>query len=111
MARADINYSYTGWENIIDSPRPTYAIWFGDNWRVSNQLTINYGVRWDADPNTASAPNVKTNSIPINTGILYGVRYLATAAPTTVTRPAFTTGRTSRRASASPTTSAARTTS
>jgi Carboxypeptidase regulatory-like domain len=72
VSRADINYSYNGWEDIIDSPRPTYAIWFGDNWRVSNQLTVNYGVRWDADPNTASAKNVKTNSIPINPGYSYG---------------------------------------
>jgi hypothetical protein len=72
VSRADINYSYNGWENIIDSPRPTYALWFGDNWRVSNQLTVNYGVRWDADPNTASAKNVKPNSIPINPGTAYG---------------------------------------
>jgi hypothetical protein len=66
VSRADINYSYTGWENIIDTPRPTFAVWFGDNWRVNNQLTVNYGVRWDADPNTTSAPNIKTNSIPID---------------------------------------------
>jgi len=66
------NYSYSGWENIIDSPRPTYAVWFGDNWRVNNNLTVNYGVRWDADPNTAAAPNVKTNSILINPGYSYG---------------------------------------
>ena len=72
VIRADINYSYTGWENIIDSPRPTYALWFGDNWRVNSNLTLNYGIRWDADPNTASAKNVKTNSIPINPGKEYG---------------------------------------
>ena len=72
VQRFDQNYSYTGWENIIDSPRPTYALWFGDNWRVNNQLTVNFGVRWDADPNTASAPNVKANSIPINPGFAYG---------------------------------------
>ena len=70
--RFDQNYSYSGWTNIIDSPRPTYAVWFGDNWRVNNQLTVNYGIRWDADPNTASAPNVKTNSILINPGYSYG---------------------------------------
>ncbi|HEY7291437.1 MAG TPA: TonB-dependent receptor [Vicinamibacterales bacterium] len=70
--RFDQNYSYTGWQNIIDSPRPTYALWFGDNWRMTNQLTVNYGIRWDADPNTASAPNVKTNSILINPGYSYG---------------------------------------
>jgi hypothetical protein len=68
-SRFDQNYSYTGWNNIIDSPRPTYALWFGDNWRATSQLTINLGVRWDADPNTASATNVKTNSILINQGL------------------------------------------
>jgi len=69
VQRFDQNYSYSGWENIIDSPRPTYALWIGDNWRVTNHLTVNLGLRWDADPNTASAPNVKPNSIPINTGL------------------------------------------
>jgi hypothetical protein len=69
VQRFDQNYSYTGWLNIVDAPRPTYALWFGDNWRFSDRLTVNYGVRWDADPNTASAPNVKTNSIPINAGL------------------------------------------
>lgn len=67
--RFDQNYSYTGWEDIVDSPRPTYAVWFGDTWRVSNQLTINYGVRYDADPNMASAPNVKENAILIDAGL------------------------------------------
>jgi Carboxypeptidase regulatory-like domain len=67
--RFDQNYSYSGWEDIVDSPRPTYAVWFGDTWRVSNQLTINYGVRYDADPNMASAPNVLENVILIDAGL------------------------------------------
>jgi hypothetical protein len=67
--RFDQNYSYSGWENIIDSPRPTYAIWFGDNWRVGSQLTVNYGIRWDADPNMASAPNVKEGAILLDPGV------------------------------------------
>src|SRR5262245_58219427 len=79
VSRFDQNYSYTGWEDIIDSPRPTYAVWFGDNWRASNRLTVNFGIRWDADPNTASAPNVKTNSIPIAPGFEYGEYTVATS--------------------------------
>ena len=63
------NYSYSGWTNIIDTPRPTWALWVGDNWRATDELTINYGIRWDADPNVASAPNIKTNSILINNGL------------------------------------------
>jgi hypothetical protein len=66
VQRFDQNYSYTGWQNLVDSPRPTYAAWVGDTWRIGNQLTVNYGVRWDADPNTASSPNVKPNSILID---------------------------------------------
>ncbi|MBI3261555.1 MAG: hypothetical protein HYZ58_00215, partial [Acidobacteria bacterium] len=64
--RFDVNYSYSGWEKIIDTPRPTFAIWFGDTWRVSSQLTVNYGIRYDADPNTTSAPGIKTNSILVD---------------------------------------------
>jgi hypothetical protein len=67
--RFDQNYSYTGWDNIIDSPRPTFAIWFGDTWRVNDRLTVNFGVRYDLDPNMASAPNVKENSILIDQGL------------------------------------------
>ena len=52
----------------IDIPRPTWAMWIGDNWRVSNDLTVNYGVRWDVDWGVASPPDVITNSIPINNG-------------------------------------------
>jgi hypothetical protein len=67
--RFDQNYSYSGWENIIDSPRPTYAVWFGDTWRVNDKLTVNFGVRYDADPNVASAPNVKPGAIVIDNGL------------------------------------------
>jgi len=50
-------------------PRPTYAAWIGDTWRVNSNLTVNMGLRWDYDPNQASAPNIVTNSIMINSGI------------------------------------------
>jgi hypothetical protein len=44
----------------IDIPRPTVAIWFGDTWRLNNQLTVNYGVRWDADWGALNPPHVTT---------------------------------------------------
>jgi hypothetical protein len=50
----------------INVPRPTWAAWIGDNWRISDQLTLNYGVRWDVDWGVASPPDVVTNSIAIN---------------------------------------------
>jgi hypothetical protein len=62
-----INYTQGDW--TIDVPRPTYAVWIGDNWRVRSDLTINLGLRWDADPNMASPPNIRTNDIIINSGI------------------------------------------
>ena len=61
---SSIRTSIDDWS--IDVPRPTWALWFGDNWRVTNQLTLNYGVRWDVDWGVASPPDVVTNSILIN---------------------------------------------
>jgi hypothetical protein len=42
----------------IDIPRPTWAIWFGDTWSVSDRLTINGGVRWDDDLGAVDPPFV-----------------------------------------------------
>jgi len=60
------NYNRGDW--TLDVPGPTWAMWIGDNWRVNNQVTINYGVRWDDNWNVASTPDVVTNSIPIDNG-------------------------------------------
>ena len=62
--RFDQNFHPSDWG--INVPRPTWAMWLGDNWRVNNQLTLNYGVRWDVDWGVASPPDVVTNSILIN---------------------------------------------
>ncbi len=64
-----VNFARNESDWTIDVPRPTYAIWLGDNWRVRSDLTINLGIRWDADPNQASPPNIVTNNILINSGI------------------------------------------
>ena len=47
----------------VDIPRPTYAVWFGDNWRVSDQLTINYGVRYDLDQGATDPPDTKNTTV------------------------------------------------
>jgi hypothetical protein len=60
----DQNFHPSDWG--INVPRPTWALWVGDNWRATNQLTLNYGVRWDVDWGVASPPDVVTNSIAIN---------------------------------------------
>jgi hypothetical protein len=46
----------------FDCPRPTWGIWIGDNWRLNNQLTINYGVRWDDDLGATAPPDVGTQN-------------------------------------------------
>jgi len=69
--RFDRNYHATGdWQ--VDVPRPTWALWFGDNWRANSQLTINYGVRWDVDLGATSAPNIIENQILIDNGLYSG---------------------------------------
>jgi hypothetical protein len=67
--RFDVNFARNGFGNLFDTLRPMYALWIGDNWRVSDQLTVNMGLRWDADPNMASPPGVVASSIPINNGV------------------------------------------
>lgn len=70
--RFDKNYARNGFTNLFDTLRPMYAIWIGDNWRVSNQLSLNLGLRWDADPSMAAPPGVTASSIPISNGQLSG---------------------------------------
>jgi hypothetical protein len=64
-----VNFAQNEADWTIDVPRPTYAVWLGDNWRVNSDVTVNLGIRWDADPNMASPPNIHTNDIVINSGI------------------------------------------
>ena len=61
VQRYDLNFG--DW--TIDIPRPTVALWFGDTWRTNNQLTVNYGVRWDADWGALDPPDV-TSPVTFN---------------------------------------------
>lgn len=66
VQRFDQNFHAGDWS--IDVPRPTWAVWIGDNWRLGSQLTINYGVRWDVDLGATNPPDVIESSIPIDNG-------------------------------------------
>jgi hypothetical protein len=70
--RFDVNFARNGFTNLFDTFRPMYAVWLGDNWRASDRLTLNLGLRWDADPSMAAPPGVVPNSIPISNGVESG---------------------------------------
>jgi len=70
--RFDLNFARNGFTNLFDTLRPMYAVWIGDNWRATDRLTLNLGLRWDADPSMAAPPGVTGNSIPISNGVLSG---------------------------------------
>src|SRR6185436_14177521 len=73
---------------LVNVPRSQTAAWFGDNWRLSNSLTINLGVRYELDLNGLNPPGVRDIPIMIdngrdvgNFGYQTGVRDLNNVAP------------------------------
>jgi hypothetical protein len=66
VERFDQNYHRENWR--IDIPRPTVGIWFGDNWSVTDNLTVNFGVRWDDDWGATAPTGIQDTSIPIDNG-------------------------------------------
>lgn len=56
----------------VDMPRPTIGFWFGDTWRMSERLTVNYGLRWDADFGVADPPGIPETTILIDNGQVSG---------------------------------------
>ncbi len=54
VSRFDQNFG--DW--TINIPRPTFAIWLGDTWKISNSLSLNGGIRWDADFGALDPPDV-----------------------------------------------------
>ncbi len=59
------------WNNV------SWALYFQDNWRVNNRLTLNLGLRWDGIPHTYEANNQMANFFPN----LYNPADAATLAP------------------------------
>jgi len=69
LRRFDISFHP---DYLIDTPRPTLGLWFGDNWQVTSDLTVNFGVRWDADWGATDPPHVIENTILIDNGFESG---------------------------------------
>jgi hypothetical protein len=69
LQRFDINFHP---DYAVDIPRPTVAIWFGDTWRPSHSLSLNLGVRWDADRGATDPPGVRESVILIANGVESG---------------------------------------
>jgi hypothetical protein len=69
LQRYDINFHS---DYQVDVPRPTLALWFGDTWRPSDHLSINFGIRWDADWGATDPPNVLESVILIDNGVESG---------------------------------------
>ena len=65
LQRFDINFHP---DYLIDIPRPTYAVWWGDNWHVSDSLSVNFGVRYDLDWGATAPPGVTETTILIDNG-------------------------------------------
>ena len=55
-------------EWLYNVPRPRYALWIGDTWRLNNRLTLNLGVRYDAAPGDFAPPGVTETDVVINNG-------------------------------------------
>jgi hypothetical protein len=66
LQRFDINFHP---DYLVDTPRPTAALWFGDNFRVNDDLSVNFGVRWDADWGATYPPWVEDRVIWIDNGL------------------------------------------
>lgn len=53
----------------LDIPRPQWGVWFGDTWRVSSRLTVNYGARYDLDLGAMAPPLVGETDVIIDNGL------------------------------------------
>lgn len=65
----------------FDRQHPTWGIWAGDTWRLNDQWTVNYGIRWDVILNSQSFKD--TNDVPafIDNGSLAAATNIPEMAP------------------------------
>ena len=65
VLRFDQTYA-RDWEYRV--PRPTYAAWIGDTWKMNDRLTLNLGLRYDLAWGDFAPPNVKETELLIDNG-------------------------------------------
>jgi len=53
----------------VHLPRPTYAAWFGDTWRLTDRLTVNLGLRYDLPWGDLRTPYVPETDLIIDNGL------------------------------------------
>jgi hypothetical protein len=63
----DINFR-PNWD--VNMPQSIFGFWAGDNWKLTKRLSVNYGLRWDADFGVINPPGIQNTSIPINNGLV-----------------------------------------
>ena len=69
----------------------TYAIYAHDNWRVSDRLTLNLGLRWEGMPHTYEVDNNVGNFYPSLYNPANAPRYITGTSNLDPTGPGFTT--------------------
>jgi hypothetical protein len=68
VIRFDVNFARDDdWTSNV--PRPAFALWLGDTWKVNNQLTLNLGVRYDVAWREFNPPGVQETDVIINNGL------------------------------------------
>ena len=105
-----LGYAANKTRNLFDAEtytekRPEYALYVQDDFRATNKLTLNLGLRWDLFVPWVEVDDRQSNFDPVHRQVRGG---LATTPSSTGSRSAATCRRirrrTSGRASASPTT-------
>jgi hypothetical protein len=68
VIRFDVNFARDDdWTSNV--PRPAFALWLGDTWKVNNRLTLNLGVRYDVAWREFNPPGVQETDVIIDNGL------------------------------------------
>jgi len=85
------SYSQDALHNSDTWHDQTYAIYVHDNWRVSDRLTLNLGLRWEGMPHTYEVSNNVANFYPNLYSAASAPRYITGTSNLDPTGPGFAT--------------------